>query len=152
MNINKKLNLIYKYLEQNKFKIALAESVTAGKISDYLCRISGISNYFYGSYIVYSKISKKNMLGVEAKKSVSEETSIKLVRNLKKKTNADICLAITGYANSDNSLNHGIFFISLIIKDKTINYKSKLEGKRNQNREKMAKIAIDLLYKALYNL
>ena len=97
-------------LIENKFTIAIAESLTGGKISSMLVEKSGISESFLEGIVCYSNKSKINTLGVREETlekfgAVSEEVAKEMVLGVAKRLGADFAVATTGIAgpNSDES-------------------------------------------------
>ena len=116
------------------YKLALAESCTGGLISSVITSIPGSSDIFECSFITYSNISKKKILDVSENNlnlygSVSKEVVIDMINGLRKKTNSDIFLAISGIAGpGGGTINkpEGLVWISYALKNKVLKI-SKLE-------------------------
>ncbi|MDR0290495.1 MAG: CinA family protein [Treponema sp.] len=53
-------------LGKKRMTLVLAESCTAGLVSDLLARISGASAVLWGSFVCYSAEAKQKMLGIDA--------------------------------------------------------------------------------------
>ena len=97
-------------LIENKFTIAIAESLTGGKISSMLVEKSGISEAFLEGIVCYSNKSKINTLGVREETlakfgAVSEEVAKEMALGAAKRLGADFAVATTGIAgpNSDQT-------------------------------------------------
>lgn len=97
-------------LIENKFTIAIAESLTGGKISSMLVEKSGISEAFLEGIVCYSNKSKINTLGVREETlakfgAVSEEVAKEMALGAAKRLGADFAVVTTGIAgpNSDES-------------------------------------------------
>ena len=97
-------------LIENKFTIAIAESLTGGKISSMLVEKSGISEVFLEGIVCYSNKSKINTLGVREETlakfgAVSEEVAKEMALGAAKRLGADFAVATTGIAgpNSDET-------------------------------------------------
>lgn len=83
--------------------ISFAESITGGKLSSAVTSISGSSKVFKESYITYSDEAKIKNLGVDPETIskygvVSKECALEMVRGLKSRSEADVCVAVTGFA------------------------------------------------------
>ena len=90
-------------LIENKFTIAIAESLTGGKISSMLVEKSGISEAFLEGIVCYSNKSKINTLGVREETlakfgAVSEEVAKEMALGAAKRLGADFAVATTGIA------------------------------------------------------
>lgn len=97
-------------LIENKFTIAIAESLTGGKISSMLVEKSGISEVFLEGIVCYSNKSKINTLRVREETlakfgAVSEEVAKEMALGAAKRLGADFAVATTGIAgpNSDET-------------------------------------------------
>ncbi len=94
---------IQKWMVEHKKTLALAESVTGGKIAARLTAIPGASDYFLGSLVVYSTTLKQNLLQVAEKTvkehgAVSKEVVEEMARHLVRITGADYGIAVSGIA------------------------------------------------------
>lgn len=83
--------------------IAVAESITAGKIQDNLASASGSSSYFEGGITVYNLTQKVLQLGVDhfhAKEvnCVSQQVADEMAKGVAHKFQSDFGVATTGYA------------------------------------------------------
>jgi PncC family amidohydrolase len=84
-------------------RLALAESCTAGLVSDLIARVSGASGVLWGSFVCYSPEAKKRMLGIdgdflETNGLVSAATAGRMALNALNLADVDISAAITGLA------------------------------------------------------
>ena len=83
--------------------LAVAESMTGGKVSAHLVSVSGASNYYKGGISAYFTQVKTDVLGVpeeliEAEGVVSSLVAEAMAQGVREKLGADVGLAITGYA------------------------------------------------------
>ena len=97
------LSKIKNIRSKKKFTISLAESCTGGMISKYLTSINGSSLFFNGSCISYSNQMKIRLLKVPKNTiinygAVSHQTALAMVKGLKRITNSEILLSVTGVA------------------------------------------------------
>ena len=97
------LSKIKKIRSKKKFTISLAESCTGGMISKYLTSINGSSLFFNGACISYSNQMKTRLLMVPKNTirnygAVSHQTALAMVKGLKKITDSEILLSVTGVA------------------------------------------------------
>ena len=107
---------------QNKWTLSLAESCTGGALAASLTSISGSSQYFLGSCVVYSNDLKEKLLNVPHETirehgAVSNETSVALVQALQKMTSSTFALSITGIAGPAGGSEEkpvGTVYLSLI--------------------------------------
>ena len=86
--------------------LALAESCTAGLVSQLLAGTPGASAVLWGSFVCYSPEAKTAMLGIEKEKIaafglVSGETAQLMACGALEKSGADIAAAVTGLAGPE---------------------------------------------------
>ncbi|MGL4364681.1 MAG: CinA family nicotinamide mononucleotide deamidase-related protein [Bacteroidales bacterium] len=101
--IEKELNA---YFLEKKLTLAIAESMTGGGIAGKLVTISGASAFLKGGMVTYMTETKVKQLKIPAKlikeKGVaSPEVAQAMAEAVRKKFNADIGLASTGFAEAD---------------------------------------------------
>lgn len=85
------------------FTLALAESCTAGLISNLIANIPGASNVLWGSFVCYTQEAKISMLGLDSEKLkanglVSRETACSMAAGALEKSGANIAASVTGLA------------------------------------------------------
>ncbi|MBD3193494.1 MAG: nicotinamide-nucleotide amidohydrolase family protein [Candidatus Lokiarchaeota archaeon] len=90
------------YTEKNK-KVAFAESCTGGYICHMITNISGSSEVFERGIVCYSNDSKEELLKVPHETlikhgAVSEQVADKLCRGIRKISNVNVGIGITGIA------------------------------------------------------
>ncbi len=83
--------------------ISVAESITAGALSNTLCSEPGASKFFKGGVVAYSINSKKEILGVDinyAEKNnfANPFTTSEMARSVAKMFNSRFGMATTGYS------------------------------------------------------
>lgn len=89
-------------LEQH-LTLAVAESVTVGRLASLCALHSGASAYFRGGVVAYSLEEKVKLLGVDAVTAkacncVSSETALQMAEGVVALFGTDIGIATTGYA------------------------------------------------------
>ena len=85
-------------------KLATAESCTGGMLTSLLTDVQGFAHAFDRGFVSYSEAAKTDMLGVDAtliadKGAVSREVAIAMAEGALARSQADIALAITGFAD-----------------------------------------------------
>lgn len=88
---------------RKNFKISTAESCTGGMLASLLTDVDGCGHAFERGYVVYTNEAKQDLLGVPAAAlrefgPVSKETAIEMALGGLERSNADYCIAITGFA------------------------------------------------------
>ncbi|MDY6982458.1 MAG: CinA family protein [Pseudomonadota bacterium] len=84
-------------------KLATAESCTGGMLASLLTDVEGLSHAFERGFVTYSEASKHELLGVprdliDAKGAVSREVAVAMAEGALARSQADIALAVTGFA------------------------------------------------------
>ena len=88
------------------WRVATAESCTAGWVAKVLTDVPGSSRWVEGGYVVYSNAAKMRDLNVPLATlrrhgAVSEPTALAMSRGAVRATGAEIAVAITGIAGPD---------------------------------------------------
>jgi len=88
-------------LETKNLKLAVAESLTAGKISERICSVPGISKYYQGGATVYTCDIKHKVLGVDEdfldkNGPYNFETTRMMCEGVMKLYDADCAIAVSG--------------------------------------------------------
>lgn len=105
-NLDKTVTNVVKLLKQNGLTVSAAESCTGGLLSELITSVSGASSVFELGLCTYSERIKSEILGVpedEIKKYgvVSRQVALSMVKGLKFRSGADICVSVTGIAGPD---------------------------------------------------
>ena len=133
--------------------ISVAESCSGGLLCSLLTELPGSSKYFLLGVVTYSNSSKEKFLNIPQKTiakygAVSDKVAILMAENIRKKTNSDFGLSITGIAGPTGAtLNKpvGTVFVGLAYKKKTVCRRFTFRGKRQTIRKKSAYSALRLL-------
>lgn len=86
-------------------RLATAESCTGGLLGSLLTDVEGASHVFERGFIVYSEDAKCELLGIRRQQidrcgAVSREVAIAMARGAIEQSQADIAVAITGFAGA----------------------------------------------------
>ena len=117
--------MLKKLLEKYNFKLAVAESLTGGKLSAKICNEAGISKYYLGSVTSYTCDIKNRVLGV-AKELLDEqgpynfETTRQMCDGVMSLMNSDVAVATSGVAGPgpDLGVEQGTYYITVKVKHK----------------------------------
>ena len=139
---------LHQWMIQHKKSLAVAESCTGGQIAAAITELPGASDYFLGSFVVYTERMKK-IVGVPSdvlKKhgEVSERTTVALWKGVMKKTGADFGIAVTGYAGPKGKSVGEIWYV-LGGKDPEVGQLF-LKGSRKTIMKKAAGVVLRLLW------
>ena len=133
-NVNELAKQLINKCRAKNYKLAIAESCTGGLISSVITSVPGSSDIFECSFITYSNRSKKKILNVSENNlnlygAVSKEVVVDMINGLRKNTNSDVLLAISGIAGpGGGEINkpEGLVWVSYAVKNKVLKI-SKLE-------------------------
>ena len=150
-------DVVVRTLHEKGLTLATAESVTGGKIADYIVGVSGASKVYKGGYITYSNEEKERLLGIDKDKldeygAVSSEICMEMLNGLEKNIPADVYIVTTGVAGPDKDEKGnevGTVFIGLSIKGEKSVKKYNYSGVRNSIRERTVRTALLDLWKAI---
>ncbi len=142
-------------LIHKKIKIASAESCTGGLVSSLITSVSGASEIFELGICSYSEAAKNQILKVsdntlQAFGTVSIATAKKMAENIRKLSNADIGVSVTGVAGPNMSENKpvGLVYIALSDKTKTVTKELNIE---NRGRDFIRNAAAEEVFNLIMN-
>lgn len=138
----RKEEVLIDILKERNQKVATAESITGGLIASSIIDIAGASDVIKESYIVYSNEAKEKILNVSCETIkeytvVSEQVLNEMLDGLKEISQANLCIATTGYAHT------GEVWIGILYNDKRFTKKLQLNGDRNRVRLRTKNAVID---------
>lgn len=134
-------------------KLTTVESCTGGMIAAEITSVPGASNVFEGGFVAYSERLKEKLLGVSAaviskNGVVSPEVAEDMAEGALKRTDADIAVAVTGYAGPGGGVKNapvGTVWFAIAVKDDCFTRTFRFEGDRDAVREQTVAKAIELL-------
>jgi len=144
-------------LKQRRLKLSVAESCTGGLISGRITNIAGSSEYFERGAVVYSNLSKTEMLGVPADLidkhgAVSRDVVEAMASGIRKASGADLGLAVTGIAGPAGGTKEkpvGLVFFALASAHGVKVKEHIFLGTRDQIRLRSSQMALDMVRKHL---
>ena len=83
------------------WRVACAESVTAGLVADELAKAPQASDWFLGGVVAYATEVKVRLLGVEDGPVVNQETAEQMARGVAELMRAQVAVATTGVGGPD---------------------------------------------------
>lgn len=145
--------VVAELLIEKGLTIATAESCTGGLLSAKLVNYPGISSVFVEGVISYSNQSKIDLLGVkpetlEIHGAVSESVAREMAEGIRKISNTNIGVSITGVAGPDGGTEThpvGLAYIGICINGVTKVKKINATGNRNRIRNMLTNTALDLV-------
>lgn len=148
--------LVAEALKQKGFTLSVAESCTGGLLSSKLTDVAGSSAYTQQNFVVYSEQAKQACLGVpkallEREGAVSAAVVQAMAKGLLEKTNADLTLATTGFANPQGIEGEtpGLLYIALADRRQQLGFCVRYQGADFWDRRTMK---ARFVYEALYLL
>lgn len=155
---NKNLAQVAELLIKNKLTIAFAESCTAGLLQNIFSLAEDAMTIFQGGMTVYNPGQKAKHLYInpvfaEQCNSVSNEIAEKMAFEIAKKFNAEMGVAITGYAQPvpEDGIERSFAYIAVTLHGKTVLSK-KIYGKENLGLAANQQIYADKILLELINL
>ena len=155
MSNNKK---IVSSLKKKRFKLAIAESCTGGKLSSDITSVSGSSKVFTMGLITYSNQAKVSILKVNKKiirkyGAVSIQCCLAMVNNLSKISKSKVCISTTGIAGPKGGSKQkpiGLVYIGIKIGKKVVVSKCNFKNKgRAYIQRQTVKKSFNLLLKLI---
>ncbi|MDD3477254.1 MAG: CinA family protein [Candidatus Izemoplasmatales bacterium] len=134
-----------------KWKIAFAESLTAGYASSLIANIPDASKVLEQSFVVYSEKAKETILGLDptlmnSEGVVNELVASAMAKGLFERTNAEVCISLTGIAGPSTDAFQtpvGTVWIGIAIEGKVTTKEFHFHGNRNRIRRQAAHTAIN---------
>lgn len=132
---------------------SIAESCTGGLVSHLMTSVAGSSSYFLGGVTSYANSMKETYLGVDTDLlkqvgAVSPEVAESMAQGMRKKSNADISISITGIAGPGGGTEQkpvGTVFIGFSHDDKTEVKEFHFSGNRYEIQHITAQTALNLV-------
>ena len=144
-------------LKQRRIKLSVAESCTGGLIGARITNIAGSSEYFERGAVVYSNVSKSEMLGVpgeliERYGAVSSEVAAAMAQGIRQTAKTDLGLAVTGIAGPGGGTEQkpvGLVYTALASAQGVKTDEHRFLGNREQVRMKASQMALDMVRRYL---
>jgi nicotinamide-nucleotide amidase len=146
---------IHRLLQKRGRMLAVAESVTGGRVAAALTSVPGSSKSFSGGIVAYANSVKIAELGVDAQTlervgAVSEEVAREMARGVRLALSADVALATTGIAGPEGGTPEkpvGLVWFALDDADGTSEaWRYHLAGDRETIAQRAATIALGILW------
>jgi nicotinamide-nucleotide amidase len=140
--------------------IAVAESLTGGRIASRIARVAGASRYFMGGIVAYSNAAKVSILGVpdgwiREHGAVSEPVARAMAHGARDRFETDVAIATTGVAGPTGGSAEkpvGLVWFGVSSAMGTIAIKRQLPGDREQVIERTVLIALDIARRVVTGL
>ena len=144
---------ILNFMAERELTLSTAESCTGGYIAHLITQHAGSSKVFFGGAVSYSYELKESILGVKNETlwqygAVSQETVTEMVEGALLNFKSDYAVAVTGIAGPDGGTDEkpvGTVWIGVACAKKTVTRKFQFGNKRQQNIERTAIAALNML-------
>lgn len=149
--------MLSRLLIQKNKTLSLAESCTGGTIASMITSISGVSQFFKGSFVTYATESKSTVLNVSPQTIsnhgvVSEEVAIEMAQNAKVRFQTDFSIATTGVAGpnkGDDDAEIGTVCIAIATPQSVVSETFNFGTPREKVIQRAATKALEMLYKEI---
>jgi len=157
IDLDNSVTTVVELLKQKKLTISTAESCTGGLLSEMITSVSGASEVFELGICTYSERIKHEFLGVSMEEIekygvVSEQVALSMVRGLKKRSGADICVSVTGIAGPSGGTPEqpvGTVYIGFDICGEQFVKLPELWKLEDRSRENIRRCAADFAFKEI---
>ncbi len=142
---------------KRRIKIAVAESVTGGRIASALTSVPGSSEVFICGIVAYHVDAKIHSLGVspgeiEKTEGYSAQAVEQMAENIRMRNTADVSVATTGCAGPEfepGFENGRVIFAVSCKNNKTQIFDEQFDGDREEVQQKATAFALTELLKAM---
>ena len=149
--------LVVKELNRLGYHISTAESCTGGMISSTIVNVSGSSNVFNESVITYSNEAKCKYLNVNNETInkygvVSDEVVKEMLYGLRKQTNSEVCVAVSGIAGPTGGTKEkpvGLVHYGILVNDELYLAHNVFRGDREMVRTRTTNQCLYEVFKIL---
>ena len=159
INLDKTVTSVVNCLSERGLTIATAESCTGGLLSALITSVPGASAVFECGICSYSNRIKHKVLGVSEQtlteySEISEQTAGEMAEGLKKVSDADICVSVTGMAGPSGTPEHpvGTVYGGIFFGDSAYTFKIPFENPENSDRDEIRTQSAYYIFSVLDNL
>ena len=133
-------------LKERKFTISMAESCTGGLLAACIVSVPDASTVFKQSFVTYTEEAKIKYAHVKEEtikkySVVSEEVAMEMAIGVKKESNSNVGIGITGYAGPTGD-NVGLVCFGLAIENNYYAYEMWFKGSRNEIRSEAVEFIV----------
>jgi len=148
-------SVIGKRLKAKGWTLAIAESCTAGGVSELIARVPGASRYLTGTVVPYQNRVKARILGVDqallrGKGAVSEEAAIQMAQGVRERLGTTLGISVTGIAGPTGGTPRkpiGLVYIAVASSSKVAVWRELFTGDRRQIQDRAAKKTVEHLWR-----
>ncbi|MBT9537897.1 MAG: CinA family protein [Nitrospirae bacterium] len=147
---------VHEIFKKKGLKLSVAESCTGGLVSHYITLLPGASAFFEAGVVTYSAESKKKILGLQSKTIsshgvISKETAKEMAERMRLLTKTGCAVSTTGNLGPDvlEGKDIGLIYTAVSMGGKTFVRELRLNGKREEIKERAAVSALEFLIEAI---
>lgn len=148
---------VLRLLRRRRWRLATAESCTAGLVSARVTSVPGSSRVFLGGAVCYNDHAKRRILSVSSeilmkRGAVSRATAVAMARGVAMLTGAEAAIAVTGIAGPGGATPGkpvGTIHWAVLTPAGIRTMNRRLPGDREKVRRHAAALALDLLRRTL---
>ena len=147
---------VHEIFKKKGLKLSVAESCTGGLVSHYITLLPGASAFFEAGVVTYSAESKKKILGLQSKTIsshgvISKETAKEMAERMRLLTKTGCAVSTTGNLGPDvlEGKDVGLVYTAVSMGGKTFVRELRLNGKREEIKERAAVSALEFLIEAI---
>ncbi len=144
-------------LKARGWRLAVAESCTAGLLGHEITQVSGSSAYFWGGVIAYADEIKMGLLDVSETSlirwgAVSAQVALEMATGVCRCTGAEVGLSITGIAGPTGGTAQkpvGLTYVGLAVPQERWAWRHVWDGDRSENKRVSVQAALAHLLRYL---
>lgn len=144
-------------LKEKNLTLSSVESLTGGLFASRITSFPGVSSFFKGGVVTYWTSIKEEVVHVSKEVIVqygvvSKECALEMARKGQVLLSSDICISFTGNAGPSVMENKavGLVYIGLKIKDKEFVKELRLQGDRNEIRNKCIEEGCKFIFENIF--
>jgi PncC family amidohydrolase len=151
------LEQVIKHLQDRAWRVAVAESATAGLLGSRLAKRSGSSAVFWGGVLAYSNEVKTGLLGVREESlarwgAVSAQVAVEMAQGARLAVGVEVALSTTGIAGPTGATAYkpvGLYYIGVALPGETWCWRHHFTGDRDENNAWAVQMALQHLLSVL---
>ncbi len=147
----KHVDSIAELAKERGFTVGAAESLTGGAVSSALAMGSEAANWYHGCVVSYSRAVKEDLLGVTAKKLVTETCAREMVEGATKVLEVDAAVSTTGAGGPgpEEGQPPGTVHVGVLVRGELSCHELHLDGDPGEVVEAATQQSLGLLLEAM---
>jgi nicotinamide-nucleotide amidase len=147
----KHVESIAELAKEHGFTVGAAESLTGGAVSSALAMGSEAADWYHGCVVSYSRAVKEDLLGVTAKKLVTEQCAREMVEGATKVLEVDAAVSTTGAGGPgpEEGQPQGTVHVGVLVRGTLSCHELHLDGDPGEVVETATEKSLGLLLEAM---